>query len=152
MNKLKSIPASALWLGGTGALPFISLSFATLFTAGDLQAIYANALMLYGAIILSFLGGIHWGLAMAAEGAVNVAQVSPLRLGISVAPSLVGWGAVLLSNAIASAIILSAGFVVMLIIDVQAAKHIQVPSWYPKLRWPLTVIVVFSLLMPLVAI
>lgn len=152
MRKSRSIPTPALWLGGTGAIPFVALSFATLLASGDLQISLANALVLYGAIILSFLGGVHWGLAMAEGNGSPSPSVSPGWLALSVTPSLLGWGAVLLPNLVASALVLSGGFVAMLIIDVRAADQLQVPAWYPKLRRPLTLTVALSLILPIVAL
>ncbi len=50
------------------------------------------ALLSYGAVIVSFLGGIHWGLAMRAS------PVPVARLVWGVLPSLLGWLAVLLDS------------------------------------------------------
>lgn len=152
MRKSRRVPTSALWLGGTGAIPFVVLSVAAVFTSGGVQAQLANALVLYGAVILSFLGGVHWGLAMAEGGDSPAPSVAPGWLVLSVVPSLLGWGAVLLPNLTASALVLAAGFVAMLAIDVRAAGRLQVPAWYPKLRWPLTVTVALSLMLPVFAL
>ena len=57
----------------------------------DLQAKIGLALVSYGALIASFLGGIHWGLGMLGQQPVG------LRLGWGVAPNLLAWIAVLLS-------------------------------------------------------
>lgn len=152
MRKTNNIPTSALWLGGTGAIPFVALGLATLVSTGDAQAGFANALMLYGAVILSFLGGVHWGLAMAEGSGGAPTSVSPEWLAMSVMPSLLGWGAVLLPNLTLSATALAAGFLFMLFIDIRAAGRLQVPAWYPKLRWPLTLTVALSLMVPVVAL
>ena len=58
--------------------------------APGLQAWAGTALAAYGALIASFLGGIHWGLAMQGQQPVN------LRLLWGVSPSLLAWIAVLL--------------------------------------------------------
>ncbi len=58
------IPNMPLLLGALGLIPFIVLSLAMLFGAATLLSFpTASALSAYGAVILSFLGGIRWGLA-----------------------------------------------------------------------------------------
>ena len=78
-------------LGLAGLLPFIAGAAAlALLDAPGLQVWAATALAAYGALIATFLGGIHWGLAMRGVQPVNV------RLGWGVSPSLLGWVALLL--------------------------------------------------------
>ena len=60
-----AVPAMAAWLGGLGALPFVGLAVAVVGLEGPARAVVVQALLGYGAVILSFLGGIHWGLAIA---------------------------------------------------------------------------------------
>lgn len=74
--------STAQRLGYAGLLPFLA------FTLGGLLDIYADhavrLFVIYSAIILSFLGGIHWGIAMQSGG-------SPTRiLKWSMLPSIVG--------------------------------------------------------------
>jgi len=74
-----------------GLIPFIGgaavMSLNADFETGDavLYARAGSALMLYGAVILSFLGGIRWGAALSNDGA----EGSVLTL--SVVPSLAAW-------------------------------------------------------------
>ncbi len=89
------VPLSAAWLGGLGALPFISLAGAMPFLAGGPRSLAADALVAYGATILSFLGGIHWGLAIGTQtigtqGGAGRPKL-PARLILSVIPSLAAW-------------------------------------------------------------
>ena len=58
------VPAAAAWLGGLGLVPFVGLSIASQAIEGDLKTAALRGLLAYGAVILSFLGGIHWGAAM----------------------------------------------------------------------------------------
>ena len=82
-----SVPPAAAWLGGLGIIPFAGLSLATPFTSDVLKAKLLFALMAYGAIILSFLGGIHWGLAIAAVPQCD--DTLWRRIALSIMPSLV---------------------------------------------------------------
>ena len=130
-----SVPSAAAWLGGLGILPFAGLSLATFFTRDALKTQLLFALLAYGAIILSFLGGIHWGLAI---GAVPQTDNTLLRrIALSILPSLVAWVALLVPFSIGF-LVLAAAFVAMLVVDIRASRMHEAPAWYPKLRWPLS--------------
>lgn len=49
-------------LGHGGLIPFVGLAALLWLVAADLQAWVAIALVGYAALIVSFLGGIHWGI------------------------------------------------------------------------------------------
>ncbi len=138
------IPPAAAWLGAAGVLPFAFLAGAGVILVGSLEEKAILALAAYGAVILSFLGGVHWGLAIGDAGTANQERVSYRRLAISVVPSLVAWCALLLPT-VATLPVLAAAFAAMLAVDWRLAGKTEAPSWYPKLRWPLTAAVVFSL-------
>jgi hypothetical protein len=139
------VPLSAAWLGGLGALPFIALAGATPFLAAGPLSLAAEALVAYGATILSFLGGIHWGLAIAPEGGATQARLQP-RLILSVIPSLAAWAALLVADTI-GLFILALAVAAMLWVDLGATRTGEAPPWYPNLRIPLTCIVVAALLL-----
>ena len=144
------VPASAAWLGGLGALPFLGLAGAAAFLSGPHRLLASQALEAYGAVILSFLGGVHWGLAMGThEGQTDSGKLAP-RLLLSVVPSLVGWLAVLVGGSPGLAI-LAAGVAAMLFVDLRATRLGHAPPWYPKLRIPLSLVVIASLLVGAIA-
>jgi hypothetical protein len=103
-------------------------------------------LLIYGAVILSFLGGIHWGMEMTRHASLE-GRNSSWRLGVSVLPSLAAWTALALPGDY-SLLGLCAGFAGMLAYDLYAARCGDVPAWYPKLRIPLTFVVCLALLLP----
>jgi len=76
-------------LGVAGLLPFIA-GAAAVWLLGPQDRLPAAALLAYAALIASFLGGIHWGLAMR-DSPADAAQ---LLWGVS--PSLLGWLALVL--------------------------------------------------------
>lgn len=78
-------------LGYAGLLPFVILAAATWMAPPAYRAQAAHALLAYGATIASFLGAIHWGLAMREPG-----TPSPGPFVWGVVPSLVAWVALLL--------------------------------------------------------
>lgn len=138
------VPSAAKWLGALGAIPFVFLGLAGPFIEASIQERAHFGLAAYGAVILSFLGGVHWGLAIADAGSLQSNGATFARLGISVVPSLVGWVALLLSRPI-GLLVLAAAFSGLLLVDLHASRKAQTPTWYPKLRWPLTVVVAASL-------
>ena len=140
-----SVPKPALWLGASGALPFVACAIASL-AAPELLAGQATvALIAYGAVILSFLGGVHWGMAIAIAGPGWGQSPPARRLIVSVIPSLVAWAALLV--AVKPALyLLAVSFLAMLFIDMTAARQAEAPGWYPRLRLPLTLTVVASLI------
>ncbi len=140
------VPPAAKWLGALGALPFVVPALAGLFLDGPLREHASFALAVYGAVILSFLGGVHWGLTIAGFGPEGTVCRTSRRLAYSVIPSLIGWGALLLPQPIGLPV-LAAAFTGAVIFDSHASQIGEAPAWYPKLRWPLSVVVVASLLL-----
>lgn len=68
MNVLSStsLPRHVSLLGYGGLLPFIGLALLIPFSH-DYRPLLAVALVNYGAVILSFVGALHWGFAMTAQ-------------------------------------------------------------------------------------
>lgn len=138
------VPPSAAWLGGLGALPFIGLAGAAPYLDSAPRIFAIHALMAYGAVILSFLGGIHWGLAIGSQSVADHPEFRN-RLILSVIPSLAAWAALLFpeNNGL---LILAAAIAAMLWMDIRASRLGHAPPWYPKLRLPLTCVVFAALL------
>ncbi|NBN64212.1 DUF3429 family protein [Microvirga tunisiensis] len=144
-----AVPVPAVWLGATGVIPFAAPTLLLLVAPGLVPAPLAPllplALAAYGAVILSFLGGVHWGLGLSASMAGRTDPGLARRLVISVIPSLVGWVALLLPAA-TGLLLLALAFPLMLAVDLKAAREGAVPAWYPRLRIPLTACVTALLL------
>jgi len=139
-----SFPQAAGVLGFAGALPFVALAGLSFYDNVNVSLQSIEILRLYGALILSFLGGIHWGLALGA--AVPSLAASWRRYAVSVVPALWGWAA-MLAPTYRGLIVLAVGFVLLLAYDIFAARGSEAPAWYPRLRLPLTAIVVSCLLL-----
>ncbi|BCX19300.1 MAG: hypothetical protein KatS3mg117_2982 [Geminicoccaceae bacterium] len=137
------VPEPAALLGFAGLLPFVAGALAAL-AGGPLGPWASAALLAYAAVILSFMGGVHWGLAMSAE------RPSWLRYGASVVPALLGWAALLLGGRFGF-LLLVASFASLLAYDLGAVRAGEAPAWYPRLRWPLTTGVVLTLLLAALA-
>ena len=137
-------PRLAILLGYAGLIPFISGAIGIWITPPAWRTDVLTALLHYAAVILAFMGAIHWGLAMARERQDDAAH---RQLGLSVLPALLGWLAISsgLPALLALALLIS-GFIGLYLADVHAVKLELAPRWYPALRKPLTAVVLISLL------
>ncbi len=144
MHDASQIPRPALVLGWLGVLPFAA--FALLAVAGGVlpRGTASSALILYGVVILSFMGGAQWGLAMAMPGG-RTAAMGP-RLAISVLPALAAF-ALWYAPPTLSLVGLASVFIALLAYDIATAHASAAPSWYPALRLQLTSAVVVCLLL-----
>lgn len=142
-NELGAVPPAARTLGFLGLLPFFATAAASLSPSAPFHDIAPQALIAYGAAILSFLGGVRWGLAIAAPGGAPL--LAPLA--ISVVPSLAAWIALLLSPG-HGLILLAAGLAALLAADL---RLLAAPDWYRALRVPLSAGAIVSLLLGLAA-
>ncbi len=136
---LPGVPKPALALGFAGLLPFIALSGAMLAGPPDLASGARPVLLGYAIAILSFMGGVHWGLAMAGSRRKSEEEVWR-RYGISVLPALGGAAALLLAPQF-QFLWLTACFAVLLAYDLRASARGETTGWYPALRSPLTAVV-----------
>lgn len=131
-------PRPAMVLGGAGVLPFVGLTAALAFGLGDPEQV-SNALRLYGAIILSFMGGIHWGVATWR----NEIRATPYA--VSVLPALWGWAMALVPTTM-GLVGLAAGFLLLLAYDLRCVRLGDLPDWYGRLRLWLTLAVCVCLI------
>jgi len=143
----RSLPTIATLLGIAGLIPFVACSFGALSLAGEDAARALLALIAYAAVILAFLGGVHWGFGLDASGTAP-ANVQRDRFGLGVVPSLVGWAALLLAffglprTGLA---LLAAGFIGITVLEARASRAGWMPKGYMGLRWVLSAIVIVLL-------
>ena len=84
----RRLASVSLALSVAGLIPFILLTISLFLIAdGSLRAFVAHGLAAYAAIILSFLGGVRYGAALAAP----VGAAGALNLIAAVVPALLGW-------------------------------------------------------------
>lgn len=125
-----SLPHSVAWLGYGGLLPFV-VTLALLFIDPARATLWSDALTAYGAVILSFVGALHWGFAMTLPGLAPEATAQ--RFAWSVVPALLAWPALLLPSPWGN-LLLIAGFLAHYWQDVRLARHAPLPRWYLPLR------------------
>ena len=131
----QTIPRPLLWLGLAGLLPFLATALLSWTAPPEWRGVALYALAAYGAVILSFLGAVHWGLALRAP-AGEAAAMAP-RLGLGVVPSLIGWVALLLPP-LPGLALLAIGILGTAAVETAAAARGLVPAAYLRLRWILS--------------
>lgn len=132
-----TIPKNALILGYSGVIPFAATAILVALGNTELRQMALDAFLVYGAVILSFLGGIRWG-AATSDG---TSTVSAHGLLASVLPSL--WAAFFLwwpSDHI-TVWGLMVGFILMGLAD-WLYPGLKVAIWMRPLRVRLTLAVV----------
>lgn len=131
------------WLTLSGAIPFIACSAALWLAPPAYRAFATTVLTSYAAVILSFLGGIQWGLA------VNLIDTAPKSARtmflLSVIPSLLAWAMLLLPEPGSRVIVAIGLFAFVWVVDALLNLQKLIPAWFFKLRSIITVIVITSL-------
>jgi hypothetical protein len=135
---LKRPPAVTWVYGLLGLLPFVAGAAGALLTSGIYRALFQVIVLVYGGLILSFLGGGRWGLEIGR---------GPVRAGV-ISGSMAG-------AVIATVLTAAAGVSTPLRLVIMALAHLgqwawdvrsaDTPPWYPRLRHVLTAGAVLSL-------
>jgi hypothetical protein len=133
---MRVVPASApaVTFGIAGLVPFIGLAVVIRFGSETWYGHCLTILSFYGAVILAFVGALHWGYAIkrSARGAS-----AWLQYGFSVAPALLGWLS-LLTPVWTGLRLQAAGLLVCYAFDRFAGREDPVPQWFLRLRALLT--------------
>ena len=142
-----SLPKHVSLLGYGGLLPFIFLALLIPFSL-DYRTLFEIALVNYGAVILSFVGALHWGLAMTVQD-ISVEQRRD-RFIWSVIPALIAWVATLLPMPL-GCLLLVIGLIAHLRQDRQLLRVMSLPAWYMPMRLRLTLVASVCLLLAALA-
>ena len=132
------------WLGIT---PFVVLSLWLFAIAPDhpWREGTIDLLVMYGALFLSFLGGVRWGLAISGN-----ANARPRDLVASAAPLVAGWAAFAIQTPHTFAA-LAVIFAAVGAWDAMASHAQGAPPWYGKLRVRQTAIIVATMVLAFAA-
>ena len=139
-----------LFLALAGSLPFIVGAAILWFGPVAYAGSTVQAIITYAAVILSFLGGIQWGIGISVcESAPKSAQSLFL---LSVVPSLLSWAMLFIDAAGAKLIVAVCLFGFVWVIDALLLLQKLIPNWFFRLRCIITFIVIVSLLATLLRI
>jgi amino acid transporter len=122
----------ALRLGYAGLVPFVVGAALMWLVLPDARLHVSKGLTAYAAVIVSFLGGIHWGLGFRQQGS------QPASFAWGVAPSLVSWIALMMSPD-AALIVLGVMLVVSYLVD-RKVYPLQGARGWLTLRFRLSVV------------
>ncbi|RIA47588.1 DUF3429 domain-containing protein [Dichotomicrobium thermohalophilum] len=124
-----------------GALPFIAAVVALPFAPAEATASIWQAVLGYGAVIASFVSGIHWGLFLYRNAAL------PLNLFISSnICALAAWATLLLPSLRLALLLLIAVFAALFAIDHTVWRAGGHEAWFYQLRAAITAIVIAALI------
>jgi len=138
VNASQAMPFPARAIGLACLIPF-TLGALAVCLAPEIRAEAAAALIVYGAIVLSFLGGIRWGFAVLEGG-----QARWTAYGLSAIPSLMAWIGALCGGPDGLGI-LALALTVWFFVERAAPPALPLPAWYGRLRGVLTTIATLSL-------
>jgi hypothetical protein len=149
------MPISAILLSILGLAPFIGCGLAALGPEATSADRMLTALIAWGALMLAFVGGVHWGMVLREPDTATPALTGDkpgigrhARIGLAVLPPILAWMALLLPLVAApwlALLLLIAAYIAALVAEHHAADRLALPTRYLWLRWGFTVIAVAML-------
>lgn len=135
-------PGLAVGIALAGLLPFVTGALGLWLTPEAWREWVMREFLAFAAVILAFMGAIHWGLAMRAE---EGSEGAPMQLGLSVIPPLLGWFALSLPTNLAIPVFFFA-FGTLYFADIWAVRQGLAPAWYTRLRRPISLVIIASMI------
>jgi hypothetical protein len=122
-----------------GTIPFLAATAFILFGEARMRIPAIVALVTYSAVVLSFLGGIEWGLALREEAGNERSRA--VALGLSTVPSLAAWAVLWLPSPTQQLGTALAIFVFAWAADQYLTTRGLLPAWFVDLRTAITGVV-----------
>lgn len=147
---LPPVVERATILGYGGLMPFALLMFVLWFSPAMMAPALTGRLlnwgMIYSAVILSFMGGIHWGIAVLLDRMGDEENPVMERLTGAVIPALIAWIAVIPDNLLPTGsiapvlrfVLMLFAFLYLLVADRESVRLGLLPEWYGRLREKIT--------------
>lgn len=142
-NTTSPIPSTfASTLGYLGLLPFIIPDILLVYDESH-AALWLDILITYAAVILSFVGALHWAFAMT----LPELSLQQRRWGFawSIIPAMVAWVSLVVAG-FDGLLIMAVFFVANFLQDYFVAKNAYLPYWYMRLRFHLSLVATSCLL------
>ena len=102
-------------LGLAGLIPFVAHTVAVVMMAPPFNFVAVSSQIMYAALILTFVGGLHWGVLLVADEAFSQSQIIG-RLIWSIVPSLYAFWFAQITHP-RPLLFLAAGLVAALLVD-----------------------------------
>ncbi|APV51083.1 hypothetical protein BWI17_16165 [Betaproteobacteria bacterium GR16-43] len=122
-----------------GAIPFAVATAFVFRGESSVRVPAIAALITYSAVILSFLGGIEWGIALREEAGNEFTRA--VALGLSTVPSLAAWAVFWLPGTLVQLGTALGVFVFAWAADQYLASRGLLPTWFVDLRTAITGVV-----------
>ena len=144
------VPTTAVAITLAGAIPFVGLAISLWVVPPAYRQFALQAITMYAAVILASLGGAQWGLAVAVNDTAPQSARSMFLL--SIIPCLLAW--VMLFLPVSGARLIVAMFLFGFVWLIDALLHLQklIPAWFFRLRSLISLIVIGSLSVALLAV
>jgi hypothetical protein len=142
------MPTITLPLALLSLVPFIWFGFGAVSHIPETAERMLVALIDYAALILTFAGGVHWGLALAP----NAVRPS-VRFLAGALPLIVAWVGLILAQLVAPSVslaVLALGTLATVMTEHRASQRMLVPSHYMWLRWGISGVALVVMTMVLV--
>ena len=139
--RLSETPFPALVCGLGGTIPFVFLSIGVYVFPYEWKLIALYNLLNYSVIVLSFLGAVHWGVAIYGKNKNSKVYVW------SVIPALASWFILMgfTTDYIIIILFLILCFAVTYYVDLLSTRKSIFPAWYLRLRKFFTIVVFICL-------
>jgi hypothetical protein len=142
--KCQKFERNVIFLTCAGLVPFIILTLSLRLNWFTYINIF-NLLLTYAALILSFLGGIQWGVGLLQPD--KCAIEFPYLFSLSILPPLIAWLLLGINNNYWQLVGFIFAFSGVLIVDIIITFKKILPSWFLKLRIAITIIVIGLLML-----
>ena len=134
-------------LGFAGLIPFVLLTIICWLAPADLLNNFIRAQLAYGIVILSFFGGVHWGMVLVGNGKDDELNRKAMIWGVL--PVLIAWCT--MGYMLFAFLVQVVGFIVAYKNDKKLYESYSVPAWFINLRLQLTRVVVTAQLFTFIA-
>ncbi len=132
LAKAAQAPTAVLVLSYARVVPFVAMALIIALISPSPAAASALAAEIgYGAVLLSFLGGVRWGAAIKTAG--DAILFRPLTL--LMLPTLFSWCVLFMASATALAALM-AGFLLVTLADRASVRRGLAPAWQSGLDLP----------------
>lgn len=142
------MPTIAILLGALGVVPFVFFGFGAVGHNPETAERMLVALIDYAGLILTFAGGVHWGMGLS-----PMVSRAALRVGAGTVPLILAWMALILAQILSPTVallVLCVGYLGTILIEHRAAEQWLLPRGYVWLRWGISIVGLVMMVMVIV--
>lgn len=133
------MPTIAIPLGLLGIVPFVYFGLNAVGPDATAAPRMLVGLIDYAALILTFAGGVHWGMALS-----PMVSRAEQRLATGTVPLVIAWLALILVQLAAMPLpalaVLCIGYLVAILVEHRLSRQWLMPRGYVWLRWGITLV------------